>query len=451
MAPLEGCRNPDGVLIHDPHGCDPGDLSRLRASGATILLRAYREPERLDTHRALAPACDLTLTTGFADCVEIYRRAGARAVTWLPASPPSLTVGDAPDAVRPVDLLFAGRLDGPERRHRRDLLARAADRWCVHVTTGQETGHQLDALHRRAKLALNWDRVAVNRDGITRGAPGTRPFAGPAAGCVLLTHLAAWMPHCFDVAEEVAGFSDADHALDVAAEFLQDDERRTLTAARGRARCLAQHTYAHRARDLESLLRREVPLHLQVLSLGPWYQRIDLGQGVATSLLTLSNVARWQRLAPHLPDVSGRSVVDFGANAGFFSLKCLERGAARVTAIDRSALACRQAEFVFEVLHARGATVRHGDVELLPEQAADVVLLLAVLHHHAEIEPLLRAATARAPRLVLEWHVREQPHHHSVERVLAVLARLSYEATVVDGGPRPIVVARAFGPSVGSR
>jgi hypothetical protein len=443
VTPLDAAEDPlDAVVIHDPNVCESAHLTRLRANGATVVMRAYREPERLDACRALAPSCDLTLTTGFADCVELYSRVGARALTWLPASPPSLTAGGTHHGDRPIDLLFAGRLDGPERRHRRDLLARAADRWRVHVTSGQESGAQLDAIHRQSKLALHWDRVAVNRDGITRGSPGTRPFAGPAAGCVLLTYLASWMPHCYDVTEEVAGFSDADHALEVAAEYLQDDERRARTAGLSRARCLEMHTCGHRASDLEAVLRGETPLHLQVLSLGPWYQRIELGHGVVTSLLTMSNLLRWQRLAPHLPDVGGQWVVDFGANAGFFSLKCLERGAARVTAIDRSALACRQAQFVVDRLNVQGASVLQGGIELLPAQPADVVLLLAVLHHHADIEPLLRAATARSPRLVLEWHVREQPHYHPVERVVAVLANLGYEATVAEGGARPIVLAR---------
>ena len=39
-------------------------------------------------------------------------------------------------------------------------------------------------------------------------------------------------------------------------------------------------------------------------------------------------------------------------------------------------------------------------------------------------------------------HLREQPHCHPVERVVAVLANLGYEATVAEGGARPIVLAR---------
>ncbi len=448
VAPLsELAGRVDAVVVHDPDACGPVGLQQLRAAGSTVLLRAYGDPERLDAHRAIAPFCDFTLTSGFADCVHQYRQAGARALTFLPASPPSLTGAPAFDGSRPIDLLFAGRLDGPERRHRRRLLDRAAGHWRVHVASDRERedAAALDALHRQSKLALHWDRLSLNRDGITRGAPGTRPFAGPAAGCVLLTQLAAWMPQCYDVAEEVAGFADADHALDVAAEYLGDADRRASTAATGRERCLATHTYRHRAADLVALIRGHVPLRLQVLSLGPWYQRIQLPGGVSTSLLTMSNEARWQRLEPHLPDVSGRQVVDFGCNAGFFSLKCLERGAARAVAIDRSALACCQARFVFDTLGVTATRVVHGDIDRLADDPAELVLMLAVLHHHDDIEPLLRAAVVRSPRLVLEWHVRERPFHHSIEHVMVVLRSLGYDAAVCEGGPRPIVLA---GPKV---
>jgi hypothetical protein len=418
-------------------------MERLRAAGSTVLLRAYGDPDRLDAYRVIAPFCHVTLTSGFADCIDQYAQAGARAVTMLPASPPPLVNAPAIDGNRPIDVLFAGRLDGKERQHRRDLLSRAAQRWRVEVASCDDprTRRTLASLHRRSKLALHWDRVCINREGITRGAPGTRPFAGPAAGCLLLTQLAAWLPQCYDVAGEIAGFADADHALEVAAEYLRDPARRAHTAAAGRQRCLSAHTYEHRAMDLVALVRGSVPLHQQVLSLGPWYQRIELPGGIATSLLKMSNEARWRRLEPHLPDVAGRQVVDFGANAGFFSLKCVERGAARVIAVDRSALACRQARFVFATLGVASAHVAQGDRDLLEEQPADIVLMLAVLHHHSEIEPLLRAAAARSPQLVLEWHVREHPFHHSVEKVNTILRSLGYAPALCEGGDRPILVA----------
>jgi hypothetical protein len=436
----------DAILVHDPGACDAAQLERLRGSGARLMMRAYDDPDRLDEHLSIAPLCDVTLTNGFADCIEAYRRAGAHALTLLPAAPPSLTDDALANAhERPIDLLFAGRLDGPERRHRRELIDRAARRWRVQVVDTQFGGSRasLDAVFRRAKLALHWDRIAVNRHAITRDAPGTRPFAGPAAGCVLLAQLAPWMPLCYDVAEEMAGFADVEHGLAIAAEYLLDGRRRTRTASAGQRRCAAAHTYSHRAADVVALARGQTPLRLAVQSLAPWYQRIELPGGVTTSLLTMSNERRWARLAPHFPDVRGARVVDFGSNAGFFALQSLERGAAHAVAIDRSPLACRQARFVYTTLGASNVRVVEGDVEALAHEPADVVLMLAVLHHHAGIEGLLEAAVKQSPRaLVLEWHVRDHPHRHSVDRVLGVLRALAYAAVVCDGGERPIVVAR---------
>lgn len=437
----DGTGRVDAVLLHDPAACDRRRLAQFRADGAVILLRAYRDPEQIDDHRAVAPFCDVTLTSGFADCVDQYRRIGASAVTFLPASPPSLVSSTLSAGERPVDLLFAGRLDGNERRHRRELIERAAKRFRVEVWAPHDRTDALDVLHRRAKLALHWDRLALNLEGITRGAPGTRPFAGPAAGCVLATQLAPWMAQCYDIEDELAGFADVDHALEVVGGFVRDPVRLARTAAAGRARCLAMHTYRHRALDLVALVRRDTPLHLKVLSLAPWYQRIELPGGVATSLMKMSNVRRWERLERHLPEVRGRRVVDFGANAGFFSLKCLERGAAGAVAIDRSALACLQAQFVVETLGLTAIQIVQGDVAALSGRSADLVLMLAVLHHHADIEPLLRAV-AQAKEVVLEWHVREQPFHHPIEKVTEMLQALGHEWKLCEGGERPIVVAR---------
>jgi hypothetical protein len=89
--------------------------------------------------------------------------------------------------------------------------------------------------------------------------------------------------------------------------------------------------------------------------------------------------------------------------------------------------------------------VIQGDVDALEAQEADIVLLLAVLHHHADVEPLLRAALRCRPELVLEWHVREQPFHHSTDRVMSTLHSLGYRVHIAEAGERPILLAR---PSV---
>jgi tRNA (mo5U34)-methyltransferase len=92
-------------------------------------------------------------------------------------------------------------------------------------------------------------------------------------------------------------------------------------------------------------------------SLG-WYHSIDLGQGVTTR-----GLAQGPFLGPeHLPDLSGRSVLDIGAWDGYYSFQAERLGAARVMALDHYVwgvdLAARQA--YWDECAAAGVLPDHG-------------------------------------------------------------------------------------------
>lgn len=64
-----------------------------------------------------------------------------------------------------------------------------------------------------------------------------------------------------------------------------------------------------------------------------WFHSIDVGHGLSTPGRDCNK--KLQRL--HLPhDLTGWTVIDIGANDGFFSFECKERGAMRVLATDQS-------------------------------------------------------------------------------------------------------------------
>ncbi len=92
----------------------------------------------------------------------------------------------------------------------------------------------------------------------------------------------------------------------------------------------------------------------------------------------------------HLPDLTGRSVLDVGACDGFYSFEAERRGAARVVASDYwtwtwpGSDARRNFDLAHEALSSRVEPVEVSVEELTPERVGgtfDVVLFLGVLYH----------------------------------------------------------------------
>src|SRR4030081_1574838 len=87
----------------------------------------------------------------------------------------------------------------------------------------------------------------------------------------------------------------------------------------------------------------------RIAELGDWFQNLDL-EGVPTApnhFLGDYPAFKWQSFAHAIPaDLTGKSVLDIGCNAGFYSLEMKRRGAARVVGIDSQRDLVRQAMFV---------------------------------------------------------------------------------------------------------
>lgn len=133
-----------------------------------------------------------------------------------------------------------------------------------------------------------------------------------------------------------------------------------------------------------SNLSREM-IEQRVRDLGPWFHNIELA-GVQTApdhFLPDYPGKKWRRFAHALPDdLRGRSVLDIGCNAGFFSVQMKLRGAQRVLAIDTNDHFLQQGRFVAEVMGTpiefRNLSVY--DVASLGERF-DIVLFMGVLYH----------------------------------------------------------------------
>ena len=123
----------------------------------------------------------------------------------------------------------------------------------------------------------------------------------------------------------------------------------------------------------------------RVAALGPWFHNLDLN-GVKTApdhFLSDYPAVKWRHFADAIPaDLSGKSVLDIGCNAGFYSLEMKRRGAARVLATDYDEGYLQQARFAAEVtgLDIEFAQLSVYDVGALGGRF-DLVLFLGVLYH----------------------------------------------------------------------
>ena len=127
-------------------------------------------------------------------------------------------------------------------------------------------------------------------------------------------------------------------------------------------------------------------IEARVKELGPWFHNLDLG-GVATApdhFLGDYPNSKFRRFAPHLPeDLAGRSVLDIGCNAGFYSMEMKRRGAGRVVGIDSDKRYLAQARFAAQTLGYDNIEFRPlsvYDVAALGERF-DVVIFMGVLYH----------------------------------------------------------------------
>ena len=133
------------------------------------------------------------------------------------------------------------------------------------------------------------------------------------------------------------------------------------------------------ARKAEDDIRR------RLVELGPWFHNIEV-QGVPTApdhFLGDYPSFKWQGFKEVVPeDLAGRSVLDVGCNAGFYSFEMKKRNAGRVLGIDADPHYLRQARFVAEQtgLDVEFRQMSVYDVGKLGEKF-DLVLFMGVLYH----------------------------------------------------------------------
>lgn len=233
------------------------------------------EADPRDPFRALIPRYDLVFTYGGGDpVVEAYRRLGAReCVPIYNALDPSTHHPVAPDPAFAGDLVFLGnRLPDREARVEEFFLQAAAAlpergfllggsgwggkpmpgnvRYLGHVYTRDH-----NALNSTALAVLNVSRESMARYGFS---PATRVFEAAGAGACIITDRWVGIEQFLLPGSEILVAGDGG---DVAAHLSGlTPERAHAVGEAARRRVLAEHTYAHRAAQVEEILARaEVP------------------------------------------------------------------------------------------------------------------------------------------------------------------------------------------------
>jgi hypothetical protein len=106
------------------------------------------------------------------------------------------------------------------------------------------------ATMQRAKIILGLGGIGWSPN--LKNVKG-RDFDAPCIGAYV-TSFNPDLAEMFRIGEEIACYSTPDEAIEVVRALLKDPEARRSLAARGRARCLAEHTWGHRFERVLELL-----------------------------------------------------------------------------------------------------------------------------------------------------------------------------------------------------
>ncbi len=130
---------------------------------------------------------------------------------------------------------------------------------------------------------------------------------------------------------------------------------------------------------------QECEIGKRIAALGPWFQNMKIGESWTAPDHFLGDYPgeKFRRFSRQLPaDLSGKSVLDIGCNAGFYSIEMKRRGAERVLGIDSDDRYLDQARFAAEALEQDIEFRRLSvyDVGTLGERF-DLVIFMGVLYH----------------------------------------------------------------------
>ena len=245
-----------------------GEIARAaRAASVPMVFWATEDPYEKDASYRIEPFFDAIFTCDRGTC-QYYDHP---LVFHLPlaGSPAHHHAAVRRKAVRPIDVLFCGVSFANRREIISGLRPYLADLQVAIVGPGwgglgagcsdrRVSGPQLVQLYGQSKIVLNLGRslgFENNRYTIAASTPGPRTFEAAMAGGLQFFHEDTLeIRRYFDEAQ-IPGFTaPADFAV-LRERYLGSDTLRFEATLSAQRRALAQHSYAHRAREMIATLR----------------------------------------------------------------------------------------------------------------------------------------------------------------------------------------------------
>ncbi len=259
------------------------EVLNLKLKGKFVIFWDVDAPATLDRvnysdndyFKNLIPQYDLILTYGGGDqVVNAYKALGARKCFPIYNALDPSTHHPVPKEERfEADLAFLGnRLPDREQRVEQFFLNVAAQLPEQKFILGGNGWHDkpmsaniyyLGHVYTKDHNALNCSPKAVlniSRDSMAKYgfSPATRVFEAAGAGACIITDYWVGIDFFFEPAKEILVARSGDEVKEILAGLTEEQARNIGEAALQRV--LAQHTYIHRAAELDTILKEELTL-----------------------------------------------------------------------------------------------------------------------------------------------------------------------------------------------
>jgi spore maturation protein CgeB len=252
---------PDVVYLQSLVALAPATLRRLRRGHLVVGQIASELPDP----RVLR-LYDLVLTS-FPHFVDRLRALGVRS-EYLRIGFDMRVLDRLGDRRRIEGAVFVGNLARFQHGHGNEVLEEAAalapitfygpgaDDWAADSPIRRDYGGEAWGLDMYRLLA--GASIALNRHiGVAEEfANNMRLYEATGVGTLLLTDAKRNLHELFEPDAQVVTYASAEEAADKIGYYLEHDAERAAIARAGQARTLAEHTYAHRMRELEQILNR---------------------------------------------------------------------------------------------------------------------------------------------------------------------------------------------------